>query len=366
MVTAEADLKGVVTEMSDRKVVMLVDSSLTYPKVMAEDAQAVLKRLEAYDAEVVYVQDQKDWDRSMFVEYASKVEKVGPEPFDVNEEFLKEAEDAEVIIANFAPVGSKIIENAKKLKLICVTRSGAENINIEAATAKGVKVAVAPGRLADPVSDYTVGMILAESRNIARMSITDHGGEWMTDAPNSSYIKSLKGATVGLIGYGIIGQRVAYKLQAFGCNIIAYDPFCPQEVFEATNCGSVSLEELMKTSDYVSVHARLTKDTEGLVTKEHINMMKPTAFFINTARAGLVDENALVEALAAHKIGGAALDVFSVEPIPEGHPILALDNVTLTPHRAGNCSNLAAISLDIVVEEIERYFKGKPLTHAKN
>lgn len=95
-------------------------------------------------------------------------------------------------------------------------------------------------------------------------------------------------------------------------------------------------------------------------------MMKPTAFFINTARAGLVDEDALVDALAEHRIGGAGLDVFSVEPIPQGHPILGLDNVTLTPHRAGNCSNLAAISLDIIVEDIERYFRGEPLAHAKN
>lgn len=352
--------------MSKRKVIMLTDSSLTYPKVMSPDAQTVLKRLEAYGAEIVYVQDQKDWDRSMFVEYASKVEKTGPEPFEVNPEFLKEAEEAEVIIANFAPVGSAVIKAGKNLKMIGVTRSGAENINIGAATEQGVKVAVAPGRLADPVSDYTVGLILAESRNIARMSITDHGGEWMTDAPNSSYIKSLKGATVGLVGYGIIGQRVAAKLQAFGCSIIAYDPFCRPEVFKDTNCRSVSLDELMKTSDYISIHARLTKDTQGLVTREHINMMKPTAFFINTARAGLVDEDALVDALAEHRIGGAGLDVFSVEPIPQGHPILGLDNVTLTPHRAGNCSNLAAISLDIIVEDIERYFRGEPLAHAKN
>lgn len=349
-----------------RKIIMLTDSSLTYPKVMAEEAQAVLKRLEKYDVEIVYVQEQKGWDRSMFVDYASKVEKSGPEPFPVNEELLKEAEDAEVIIANFAPVGSKIIASGKNLKMIGVTRSGAENVNVEAATQKGVKVAVAPGRLAEPVSDYTVGMILAESRNIARMSITDHDGTWMTDAPNSSYIKSLKGAMVGIVGYGIIGQRVAAKLQAFGCSIVAYDPFCPEEVFERTNCKSVSLEELMREADYISIHARLTKETKGLITREHIAMMKPHAFFVNTARAGLVDEEALVEALAAHRIGGAALDVFSVEPIPEGHPILELDNVTLTPHRAGNCSNLAAISLDIIVEDIERYLKGEALLHSKN
>ncbi len=347
------------------KVVMVVDASMTYEKVMAEDTQRVLKRLEAYDAQIVYVEAQKGWDRGQFVEYASKVEKVGPEPFPVNEDLLREAADADVILTNFAPIGSKVIESANKLKMIGVTRSGAENVNLETAASRGVKVAVAPGRLADPVSDYTVGLILAESRNIARMSITDHDGEWMNDCPNSSYIKSLKGAVVGLVGYGIIGQRVAAKLQAFGCEIIAYDPFCPAEVFDKTGCRKVTLEELMRSADYVSVHARLSKDTQGLVTRELIGMMKPHAFFINTARAGLVDEDALVEALAAKKIGGAGLDVFSVEPIPEEHPILKLDNVTLTPHRAGNCSNLAAISLDIIVSDVERLLRGEALAHPK-
>ena len=222
--------------MSKRKVIMLTDSSLTYPKVMAPDAQAVLKRLEAYGAEVVYVQDQKDWDRSMFVEYASKVEKTGPEPFEVNAEFLKEAEEAEVIIANFAPVGSAIIKAGKKLKMIGVTRSGAENINIGAATEQGVKVGL-DRPFGRPCFRLYRGPDSAESRNIARMSITDHDGQWMTDAPNSSYIKSLKGSVAGLVGYGIIGQRVAAKLQAFGCGIIAYESVSAgREVFEATNC----------------------------------------------------------------------------------------------------------------------------------
>ncbi len=351
--------------MEMHKIVMLVDSSMTLQKVMTEDTQAVMKRLEAYGAEIVYVDDQKGWSRGQFVEYASEVEKTGPEKFPVNEEFLKEATDAEIIIANFAPVGSRVIEKAKKLKLIGVTRSGAENVNIKIAKEKNVKVVVSPGRLAEPVSDYTIGLILAESRNIARMSVTDHQGEWMTDAPNSSYIKSLVNSTVGLVGYGIIGQKVAAKLQAFGCNIIAYDPYCPAEVFEKTGCRSVSLEELMKVSDYISIHARLSESTKGLITREHINMMKPHAFFINTARAGLVDEDALVEALKEKRIGGAGLDVFSVEPIPKNHPILSLDNVTLTPHRAGNCSNLTAVSLEILVDEIERYLKNEKLLHEK-
>lgn len=349
--------------MATYKVVLFVDSSLTYDKVMAPDAQAILDRLRDLDAEIVYVEDQKGWTRSQFTEYASKVEKVGPEEFEPNPELLEQVVDADVVLANFAPVGKAVIDSGKKLKLIGVTRSGAENVNIEAAKEAGVHVAVAPGRLVEPVSDYTIGMMIAESRNIARMNIQDHG--WLGDAPNVGYIKSLKGQTIGIIGFGIIGRRVAEKLRAFGCNIVAYDPFLPDEVFEQEGARKVELDELMEVSDFVSVHARLTKDTEGLVSAEMIAKMKPHAFFVNTARAGLVDMDALVEALAAHKIGGAALDVFTEEPIPEGHPILALDNVTLTPHRAGNCSNLAALSLDIIVSDVERLLKGEPLAHPK-
>ena len=352
--------------MAKYKIIMLADSSLTMDKLMAEDAQKVLVRLREYDADVVYVEEQKGWPRSRFVEYAGKVEQEGPESFEPNEELIKEIVDADVLLANFAPVGAKVIEVGENLKLIGVTRSGAENVNIEVATKKGIKVAVAPGRLVEPVSDFTIGLMLAESRNIARMSISDHNGEFMMDAPNSYYIKSLKGQTVGLVGFGIIGQRVAEKLKAFDCIIIAYDPFCPDDVFSKTGVTKVSLENLMQKSDYVSIHARLSQDTKGLITKKMIDSMKPHAFFINTARAGLVDEDALVQALCEHRIGGAGLDVFSVEPIPNDHPILKLDNVTLTPHRAGNCSNLAAISLDIIVSDVERFLKGEPILHPKN
>ncbi len=351
--------------MATYKIILLVDSSLTYDKVMAPDAQEILDRLCALDAEVVYVEDQKGWTRAQFVEYASRVEKVGPEEFEPNPELLEQVIDADVVLANFAPVGKAVIDAAEKLKLIGVTRSGAENINIEAAKKAGVHVAVAPGRLVEPVSYYTIGMMIAESRNIARMSITANNGEWLDTAQNASYIRSLKGQTVGIIGFGIIGRRVAEKLRAFGCKIVAYDPFLPDQVFAQEDARKVELAELMEVSDFVSVHARLTKDTEGLVSAEMIAKMKPHAFFVNTARAGLVDMDALVEALATHKIGGAALDVFIEEPIPEGHPILALDNVTLTPHRAGYCSNLAALSLDIIVSDVERLLKGEPLAHPK-
>ncbi len=349
-----------------RKVVIVADGSLTMAKLNAEDAQKVLARLEAYDAKITYIQDQKGWSRAQFVEFVPQVEKLGPEAFPVNEEVLKEAEDAEVILANFSPIGSKVMDAGKSLKFIGVTRSGAENVNVKYAREQGINVSVSPGRLSDPVSDYTVGMLLAESRNIARASITDHNGQWITaPSPNAATIRSLNGATVGVIGFGLIGRKVAKKLQAFGCNIVAYDPFCTAESAEAVGAKLIPLKELMRVSDFVTVHARLSKETEGLVSKEMIDRMKPSAVFVNTARAGLVDENALVKALQENRIAGAALDVFVEEPLQDDHPLKKLKNVTLTPHLAGNVSNIAAISLDIIVSELECYFKGEPLHNSR-
>lgn len=351
--------------MATYKVIMLTDASLTNEKVNMEGAQNVLARLKKVDADVTYVTDMAGWDRPKFVEYAPKIEKDGPEGFWVNKDLLKEIEDADVLIANFSPVGSKIIKAGKKLKMIGITRSGAENVNIEYAKKHGVRVAVSPGRLADPVSDYTIGLILAETRNIARSAVIEHNGAWITSLPQDSYVRNLKGQTVGIVGLGIIGQRVIEKLTPFNCNFIAYDPFTPAEIFEYLNTKSVSLEELFSTADIVSIHARMMESTRGLVSRELINMMKPHAYFINTARAGLVDMDALTEALLEHRIGGAGLDVLVDEPVNPDNPILKCDNVTLTPHRAGGISNLAEVSLDIIIDDVIRCLKGEELLHPK-
>lgn len=345
------------------KIVYLTDTSIDTERVMEEDVQEILKKLEPYGVEFTYVRDQKGWSRQQFVEYASEMEQKGADAMVQCEELLEEAKDADIIIANFAPVGSKIIENAPKLKLISVTRSGCENVAIDTAKKRGVNVCVSPGRLADPVADFTVGLMLAESRNIVRDSL-NLKGTWDSSRPNNfKYVKSLKNKTVGIIGFGLIGRNVAKRVQAFGCNVIAYDPYCKENIFKENKAKSVTMEELMKNADFVCVHARLSEDTKGLVSKEYIKMMKPSAFFINTARAGLVDEDALVEALKEKRIAGAALDVFKEEPLGDNNPLLELDNVTLTPHRAGGTSDLAALSVDIAVKDIERFFKGEELVN---
>jgi D-3-phosphoglycerate dehydrogenase len=155
-------------------------------------------------------------------------------------------------------------------------------------------------------------------------------------------------------------------LSGFGPRIIAYDPYVNKDEAKALGVEMLSLEEVMRQSDFVSVHARLLPATEGLIGAKELSFMKPTAVFVNTARAGLVDEKALVEVLEAKKIRGAALDVFSEEPLPADHPLLKLNNVILTPHMAGGAGDTFTITVDIVREELHRYFKGEKLLNTVN
>lgn len=208
-------------------------------------------------------------------------------------------------------------------------------------------------------------MIIAESRNIARSSLTANGGSWVVRFRNYPYSHNLADKTVGIIGYGAIGQMVAERLRAFGCRIIAYENYMPAEKVRALDAEPVSLDRLLETSDFITIHARLSEESRGMLGREEFRKMKPSAFFINTARAGLIDEDALIEVLRDHRIAGAALDVFSHEPINPDNPLLKLDNVTLTPHLAGTTSNVAGNSIAVLLKDLDRYFRGEPMVHVR-
>jgi D-3-phosphoglycerate dehydrogenase len=157
------------------------------------------------------------------------------------------------------------------------------------------------------------------------------------------------------VGFGFIGSLVAKKLSGFDVKVIVYDPYAAPERIRASGAEPAALEDIFKTADFVSMHARLTDENHKMVTKALIASMKPSAYFINTSRAGLVDQDALAEALAAGKIQGAALDVFTTEPIPEDSPFLKLDNVTLTSHLAGTTSDALGNSPFLLMEDIARF-----------
>ena len=191
-------------------------------------------------------------------------------------------------------------------------------MDVEYANSKGILVYNTPGRNADAVADFTIGAMIAECKILPEAYGSE--GRWIREYPNL-HIPDLPGKTVGIIGLGEIGLKVAKRLTGFDVNMIAYDPYA-KDVPDYIEL--VSLEQLMKESDFVTIHARLTKETERMIGAELINMMKPTAYLINTSRSALVDEKALYQALKEGRLAGAALDVFDVEPPGRDYPLVTL------------------------------------------
>lgn len=300
-----------------------------------------------------HIVDVMDWPLKSFDElqnYNLLVETQGCQALQPPQCVFELCADADVIVTQFCTVTRELVDACPKLKAIGVLRGGIENICSEYAREKGIEVFNAPGRNAEAVSDFTVGMIICEARNIAR---GHHGiltGRWIRDYSNSGMIPDLPGRTVGLIGCGAIGMKVAKKLSGFDMTLLGYDPFASAERCKEAGIEPVALDELMARADFVSLHARLTAENRHLIDARRLALMKPTAYLINTSRAGLIDEAALVEALRAKKIAGAALDVYEHEPPQPDDPLLALDNVTLTPHMAGG-SNDAFFNTPILLRK---------------
>lgn len=265
-----------------------------------------------------------------------KVEQGGPSAVVLSDELTAGIEQFDILITQFAPISKELIESATNLKMIGVLRGGTENVAVDYATEKGICVMNTPGRLGRAVAECTVGLILTEIRNLAKAHALLKQGIWSRDFPNQDDIPELGGRTVGLVGYGAIAQLVAQFLHGFDCNVIAYDPYFEGDPSPAT---ITDLDTILTDSDVVSLHARLCEETEGMIGAEELAKMKPTAVLVNTARSGLVDEKALLEALQQRKIMGAALDVFDDEPLPADSPFIALDNVTIVPHLAGSTAD---------------------------
>ncbi len=308
----------------------------------------------------------KDTNSSKFknmTEFTEKLEKQGPEGWVyVDEEVKRKLPGTEVLFVHASGVTEELMDLAPDLKLIFLLRSGTENVNVEAAHRKNITVCNCPSRLAEPVADMCVAMMICECRGICRGNLQATHGEWIhldkVDRANSAFCN----LTIGLYGYGGIARVVAKRLtKGFGSRVIALDPFVNESAMLEDGVEPVSREELLTQSDILSLHVRLIPETVDLIGEAEFGMMKPTAVFVNTSRAPIVNEKALIDALTEKKIRGAALDVFWKEPLPKDHPLLALDNVTLTPHRAGITSDVVVNTLRIMVEELKRYACGEAL-----
>jgi D-3-phosphoglycerate dehydrogenase len=261
-------------------------------------------------------------------------------------DILDVARDADAIFVTYARITADVIAGLEKCKVIGRFGIGTDNIDLDAAAKAGITVTYAPVYCLEEVSDHTMALLLSLARKIPFSNAMVNGGRW--EMPAVVPIRRFKGRTLGLIGIGNIAQAVIRKAQAFGIETIAFDPYAPESLFAAHKTEKVGLDELYARSDFVSVHAPLTPDTEKMLNADAFRKMKTEAFLINTSRGPLVDIDALAAALDAGEIAGAALDVLPQEPPAADNPMFGRDNVILTPH-TGFYSEDALLDLQTTV-----------------
>src|SRR5512142_608262 len=246
------------------------------------------------------------------------------------EAILDVAREADGVIVCYAKMPASVIEQLKNCKVMARTGIGVDNVDIDAASRKGIVVTNVPEYCEDEVSDHAMAMLLTLVRKIPFANKRAHAGKWETGAVNP--IHRLRGRTLGLVGLGKIPKLVAAKAQAFGLHVQTYDPYIPAEAAAKLGVKSVGLPELLSTSDYVSIHAPLTPETKNMFNADAFRQIKRGALLVNTARGPLVDVEALVDALDMGQLAGAALDVLPQEPPPADSRLLGRDDVILTPH----------------------------------
>lgn len=265
------------------------------------------------------------------------VELIQPGRLRSEDEIIKYGRDADILLVVAEPVTRRVISSLPRLKGVVRYGIGVDTVDLKAATEFGVIVANFPDFCLDEVANHTMALLLALNRKLFRLDRVVRTGQW-TPAVLRSVLPpmgALRGETLGLVAFGNIPRRVAPRAQAFGLNVVAYDPYVDDAVFERFGVRRVArVEELLAESDYVSCHLPLTEETYHFFTAERFRLMKPTAYFINTSRGKVVDEAGLVRALEAGWIAGAGLDVFEDEPLPPESPLTRLENVILTPHAA--------------------------------
>ncbi len=286
------------------------------------------------------------------------IETGGFESLALPDGLLEAVEDADVIMCHLCPITKTVLEHAKKLKLVMCNRGGHENIDVDACTERNIGVLLNPSHNANAVAEYTIGLMLNETRNITRSSIAVNNGEWREKYPNTATtIHEMKDMTIGLIGFGSVAKLVYEKLKAFDCRFLITDPFGNYDDVNKNIAKFVPLEQLLKNSDIISLHARLSRKAILLGEKE-FKMMKNTAYFINTARSYMVDYAALAEALKSGEIMGAAIDVFDKEPVDPSNPLVGIDRCTLTNHRGGDTINSYSDSPAMMMKAAQKYFEG--------
>ena len=274
--------------------------------------------------------------------------------------------DAEVIILRIFKAPKEVIDRNPDLKMILRWGAGFDSVDIEAAGAKGILVTNTPGANANAVSELAVTLMLTVYRKILEHTDSLRNGAWSKNTYlNSSF--SLFGKLVGIVGGGNIGRQVAAKVQAFGAEVQYYDAFrLPEEMEEKCGMKYVSLEELIRTSDVITLHVPLLDSTRHMIGADQLRAMKDGAVIINTARGGLVDDKALCAAVKAGKLLGAGLDGVEEEPLPAGHELLTTPGIVVTPHVGGGTADIGDIIMPMLAKDIRDFAETGDCAHVVN
>lgn len=269
---------------------------------------------------------------------------------------------APILVTHLAPLSRSMFEALPELKLVAVSRGGPVNVDMAAARDHGVTVVNTPGRNASAVAEFTIGAIIAETRNITKGHDALRNGDYRGDLYRADLVSDeLSDMTVGVIGYGNVGTKVVRLLRAFGTRVLVHDPYVQLAPADAADgVCKVSLDTLLGESDVVTLHPRVTEETRGMMNADTLRAMKTGAVLVNTARGPLMDYEALYEALTQGHLGGAMLETFAIEPPPPNWPLLQLPNVTLTPHIAGASLKTVRIAAAKAAEEVRRWLTGEP------
>jgi glyoxylate reductase len=270
------------------------------------------------------------------------------------EELLARAPELDGLLSLLTdPVDAELIEAAPRLRAISNFAVGVDNVDLEAAAARGIPVGNTPDVLTDTTADLAVALMLGISRHLVEGDAYVRRGEWRTWETGLLLGHDLHGSTVGIVGFGRIGRAVGRRLEGFGC-----------EILHSSRSGGVSLGELLERSDFVTLHSPLTPETRGLIDDEALGRMKQTAYLVNTARGPIVDTEALGRALHAGGIAGAALDVTDPEPLPGDHPLLGAPNLLVLPHLGSATEATRARMADMAVDNLLAGLAGEPMPHS--
>lgn len=278
-------------------------------------------------------------------------------------EIMRVAEEADALLVTYAQITAPMIRQMRRCRIIARFGIGVDNVDIAEATKAGIVVTRVPDYCIEEVADHAMALLLALARKIPLANALAQGGRWELAALIP--IHRLRGSTLGLVGFGRIPQAVTPRAQAFGLKVVSYDPFVAGDVMAAAGVEKVEFAELLKSSDFISIHAPLTRETTALFNSDSFRQMKSSVYVINTARGPIVDETALAKALDARQVAGAALDVLPKEPLSDS-PLLHRNNVILTPHMSFYSVESLVDLQTKAAEEVVRVLRGEIPRHPLN